>query len=522
MRFIVQPDRRSVSAQEHPGAVLVPDSWNDYGYRTSYDLWYCPEGLRPYKLGRFKIARGDQETGPSALAPGEYEDEIPRAGAIDWYSLGQDDLYYEGIRKLGDEVREQILVGLWDIAFSLDRFAEAQEHHVVRTSLLRGIDPKTVRNQYHRIATGGARLTEFRFHYHFPTASAQPGPADRPRKSLTFEVEPNSAPPSNIHVLIGRNGVGKTSMLRELAWLALRPQHQDQQGFGRIEYLPTSTAPAGEPFVNVLSVSFSAFDAFRDLTSAGPGYTYVGLVDETAEGPRPKERGQLTKEFLDSLSEIAAAGRFARWRECVSMLHQDRHLPEFLTSDLVDSDPKFPAVIDERKIQYLAHEFSQLSAGHAIVLLTLARLVQMVAEQSLVLIDEPEAHLHPPLLSAFVRALSNLLSERNGVAVVATHSPVVLQEVPRACVYKLIRSGERRRARRPSIETYGENVGVLTHEIFGLEVMESGFYAEIEKAVADLDSYDEVLARFHDQLGGEARGLVRILLATKEAEGDDA
>lgn len=47
------------------------------------------------------------------------------------------------------------------------------------------------------------------------------------------------------------------------------------------------------------------------------------------------------------------------------------------------------------------------------------------------LIDEPEGHLHPPLLSAFVRALSELLVNRNGVAIIATHSPVVLQEVPR-------------------------------------------------------------------------------------------
>jgi hypothetical protein len=36
----------------------------------------------------------------------------------------------------------------------------------------------------------------------------------------------------------------------------------------------------------------------------------------------------------------------------------------------------------------------------------------------------------PPLLAAMMRALSDLLVDRNGVAVVATHSPVVLQEVP--------------------------------------------------------------------------------------------
>jgi predicted ATP-dependent endonuclease of OLD family len=78
--------------------------------------------------------------------------------------------------------------------------------------------------------------------------------------------------------------------------------------------------------------------------------------------------------------------------------------------------------------------FGALSTGHKIVLLTITRLVETVDERSIVLFDEPEAHLHPPLLSALIRALSELLISRNGVAIVATHSPVVLQEVPRTCV----------------------------------------------------------------------------------------
>ncbi|MEK5757114.1 AAA family ATPase, partial [Acinetobacter variabilis] len=74
--------------------------------------------------------------------------------------------------------------------------------------------------------------------------------------------------------------------------------------------------------------------------------------------------------------------------------------------------------------------FGQLSSGHKIVLLILTRLVETVDEATLVLIDEPESHLHPPLLSAFMSALTELLEDRNGVAIIATHSPVVVQEVP--------------------------------------------------------------------------------------------
>jgi len=154
--------------------------------------------------------------------------------------------------------------------------------------------------------------------------------------------------------------------------------------------------------------------------------------------------------------------------------------------------------------------FQRLSSGHAAVLLSITRLVEQVEEKSLVLVDEPEGHLHPPLLSAFVRALSELLTNRNGVAIVATHSPVVLQEVPRSCVWKLGRAGHDVRADRPERETFGENLGVLTREVFGLEVTQTGFHKLITD-VAQGQTYQQVIEAFGDQLGAEGRALARAI-----------
>jgi hypothetical protein len=154
------------------------------------------------------------------------------------------------------------------------------------------------------------------------------------------------------------------------------------------------------------------------------------------------------------------------------------------------------------------------------VLLTISRLIELVEEKSLVLIDEPEGHLHPPLLSAFIRALSDLLIDRNGVTIIATHSPVVLQEVPKRCVWILNRSGASARADRPEAETFGENVGVLTREIFGLQVVRTGFHRMIAEAAVGR-SYDEVLEFFAGNLGAEGRGLARVLtLIPPEATAD--
>jgi ABC-type sulfate/molybdate transport systems ATPase subunit len=172
----------------------------------------------------------------------------------------------------------------------------------------------------------------------------------------------------------------------------------------------------------------------------------------------------------------------------------------------------------QRRIESL---FRRLSSGHKIVLLTITRLVELVVERTLVILDEPEAHLHPPLLSAFTRTLSHLLKQQNGVAIIATHSPVVLQEVPKLCVWKLQRSGSLSKVERPEIETFGENVGVLTREIFGLEVVHSGFHQLIETVVDREEDYAAVLRAFHEQLGAEARALVHVLLATKAQEEQD-
>jgi predicted ATP-binding protein involved in virulence len=158
----------------------------------------------------------------------------------------------------------------------------------------------------------------------------------------------------------------------------------------------------------------------------------------------------------------------------------------------------------------------KMSSGHAVVLLTITRLVATVEEQTLVLIDEPESHLHPPLLSAFVRALSDLLLDRNGVAIIATHSPVVLQEVPRRCAWKINRSGLETKPLRPSVETFGENVGILTREVFGLEVVKSGFHDLLVKSVEAGGTYESIVEDYRDQLGIEARALLKALVVNRD------
>ncbi len=131
--------------------------------------------------------------------------------------------------------------------------------------------------------------------------------------------------------------------------------------------------------------------------------------------------------------------------------------------------------------------------------------------------DEPEEHLHPPLVAAFMNALSNILSFRNGVGIIATHSPVIVQEVPKRCVWILKRAGNYLLPTRPQIETYGENLGELTSEIFRFEVDKSGFHKELMEVAQKCTTYEEAKDRFQNELGKEARAILKIQMYDKEA-----
>ena len=149
-----------------------------------------------------------------------------------------------------------------------------------------------------------------------------------------------------------------------------------------------------------------------------------------------------------------------------------------------------------------------MSSGHKTVLLTITKLVEVVSDRSLVLMDEPETHLHPPLLSSFIRALSDLLQSRNAVAIIATHSPVVLQEVPSDCVQVISKSGDVIQVVRPDVETFAENVGTLTRKVFGLEIEKSGFYGLLANE-AQGATFEDVMEGFAEKVGGEGRALIR-------------
>ncbi len=491
-------------------AFLVRDNWNDWGeYRTQLYLIVFDDNGEEHRIGDVKIGQfGLGDEGVPVPLPKQFE-------ALDesYFSLGQRENYYLTLHSLGHSTRDRVLAGLRDVAADPDLFARAQEEPSMDRSLLRSVTKDAVRGRLGRLARGDAELSKYAFSY-------QSGESGGDLPPLDFAVVPRSIPPTNVHVLIGRNGVGKTHTMAQM----LRALVEDDPDAGRFVPAPGNEDPG--LFVAVVSVSFSAFDPYESLplpdtpddqlaTRSGRRIDYVGLKQVEADSGEwstsPKDLAALAKEFVASARACLSDGRANRWRLALNALEADPVFASAGVSELVRREPGASWERDARAL------FKRLSSGHKVVLITITRLVEAVEERTLVLLDEPEAHLHPPLLSAFVRALSDLLVRRNGVAIVATHSPVVLQEVPRSCAWSVRRTGTRATVERLPIETFGENVGVLTREVFGLEVTQTGFHKMLAEAVAQGLSFEDVIDTFDGQLGTEARSIARALTAARDA-----
>lgn len=493
-------------------AVLDADNWDDYSFKTTFSLTVFDETGTKVECGSVKIGFKGQpkgRTSPSLLLPLE---NLPES----FFSLGQDVEYYKSIRNnLSGTFGTSLLVALRDVVHDPKILRDAESEDVFQTSLTRGIRLSTIHGQFKRVLNGGAPLTEFKFGYR------DPGTEKTAKADLTFDVDPESKPPTNVHVLIGRNGVGKTTLLNNMIRSIVQRGTYDS-GPGKFFVRGTvDEFDLPEDFFSaVVSVSFSAFDPFKPLKdrpnrNEGVAYFYVGMKNtlaSVAEAVTLKSHTNLCRDFLDSLcSCFSVDAKKARWLSAIRRLQSDDNFADMGLAFLVDLTADAELRAQARSL------FERMSSGHAIVLLTMTRLVETVDEKTLVLMDEPESHLHPPLLSAFTRALSELLTDRNGVAIIATHSPVVVQEVPRSCVWMMERSRAAGTTARPQHETFGENVGVLTQEIFGLEVTRSGFHDMLRQAVEQGKTFEEIVEDYQGRLGFEAQALLRAMVVSRSA-----
>lgn len=497
------------------------DLWNDHKFVTQFQMVVYDDLGISHNIGDVKIGFKGQ-TKLTATYEKLDNDVFPSLGD-EYFSLGTTIKFYKNMSALG-HLGHDILKKLNDLVIKPSLIELFREEEVFSVSLLRDTSLSVIKGQYQRVLNGGKELTDFEFSYVREKAELYSG------IRLDFDVTVDSKPSTNIHAIIGRNGVGKTTLLNDMIKAVTDPSAAVGKFIDRSGWREKDMDD--EYFSSLVSVSFSAFDPFvppvdQPDPAKGTCYYYIGLKDVNKKGFH-RDIASLQDDCCKALTTcFNDTVKDKLWCKSIEDLGYDDN---FSSANLIKLRNVFFEIkhrikqqvdSDDFKANYLAEiktTLDGLSSGHAIVLLTITRLVATVQEKTLVLIDEPESHLHPPLLAAFVRALSELLLAMNGVSIIATHSPVVLQEIPKNCGWKVYRQGDSTIVDRPKVETFGENLGTLISEVFSLEVESSGFHNMLKKSVETGSSYKEILHEYQNQIGYEGRAILKALVAERDKD----
>ena len=511
MRFVVEfRSGNSPTTNRYPHAVLVQDNWDDYGYKTTFQVTLHLSADERYDLGNIKIIQTGRSSGYTEMPRRAFR-ELPASHA----SLGADLDYYETIYKLGRDVFEPYLRGLRDVAFDDEIKAGVEDSEAYQVSLLRFSGAKRTIADAARLLRADAlpaRRRSAGFKVKFKTRVARNSNAF----TIEFDFQRRGRLPNRINALIVYNGTGKTRLLSNLAIVA------SGFGYGSKKDILEDTAGRfvgnAPPFKTVVVVSYSAFDTFvipggteeekERLQDSGEifGYVYCGLRERSDDDAPDDEQAyrlrtpsEIEAEFLAALKRVREADRLENLLEVLKPLLRD---PSFQRIGLTQ-------LYANRDEEDLAELFRGLSSGHKVVLKIVTELTAHISgsEPTLVLIDEPETHLHPPLLAAFLKSVRDCLEAFDGYAIIATHSPVVLQETPAKYVHVLRRLADQNRVASPSVETFAENIGVITQEVFNLGDGSTDWH-ETLRALARRNTLEEIEEAFGRKLGFAARSYV--------------
>ncbi|NWK71140.1 AAA family ATPase [Bacillus paramycoides] len=121
--------------------------------------------------------------------------------------------------------------------------------------------------------------------------------------------------------------------------------------------------------------------------------------------------------------------------------------------------------------------FTDMSSGEQAMFDRFFPLLKLVKNNSLVLIDEPETHLHPRWLKQYVFILSQLFSSFKAHIIVATHSPLIAADVPNDCIIGLVKCPETGNIKQYNINksTLGGNQPSILNDVFRLDIQTGSF-----------------------------------------------
>lgn len=437
---------------EYPCFTLSRDSWDDFGYKTKFGLYYrlSPEESR--FVGYVKILHND-ELNTHLVIPEEFTQLSEK-----FVSLGQSFLYYTNLKDILGPSYLDFLYALRDVAFfsaffegvgncfgfkkSLIRFSEADKTFQFAKKVLAGYDYKDPINF----------IFETTLPYHNDPLSIR----------FNFGDVYDNHNLSRILAIIGKNGVGKTTVLSKLADALV---HERKDCF----------KPNYPVFSKILATSYSIFDIFFRSVRSSFNYQYCGI--QKSEGGIMDEKA-ISERRLKSLNLIIDFDREFALQSV---------LVELLGSEFVSSLSESGRRVD---IDKLLSRFTLLSSGQSMLLTMAIEILAHIRLNTLLLIDEPEIHLHPKAITKMIRIINDICKEYSSCCLMATHSSIIVQELLSKNVIILDRETDGSPVVRPMrMESMGESLTAITDEIFGRSE-EPSLYMDQMHSLASFYNYE--------------------------------
>lgn len=351
--------------------------------------------------------------------------------------------------------------------------------------------------------------------------------------SLDVKFKENNLIEDRVHCLIGKNGCGKTRLLHELI---LELANRAEPSALTSPFFDNSTSSArskieysGPDFRRVLCFSFDYESRFPSgtRTDSALEYVYTNLhFQKTSSAENAStSTGNLTRLFVDIFRNSDPIGgedtsfSKTRWQLLIEALspHIDvsaLHIPLGSVNNR--------SWVEAKKLRYIGEQASleklatvdfdtdvafldengkefPLSSGHRVFLKFAISILSFIDLGTLVIIDEPETHLHPNLVCDFMNLLYTVLQATKSVALVATHSVYVIREVPTHCahVYRIDES------KTPSesnvyLRTLGANIENISQAVFS-DTNAKKFHMKIAKSLArEQKTIDELIEKYSD------------------------
>jgi hypothetical protein len=216
--------------------------------------------------------------------------------------------------------------------------------------------------------------------------------------------------------------------------------------------------------------------------------------------------GALFAGLSIDLAEIQRLGRLGAWKKMVT------------DARLAEAEPDLAEAVESTDaVQPLLQAAAHLGAGHKTVLSALTRVLASLRNGALLLLDEPELNLHPALLAALLRVVHGWLDDFDGYGIIATHSPIVLQEIPGRNVYVLRRFGRVPRVDAYDAESFGQSLSEIAGEVFGLDERDKNYLTELRALVASGKTPEEIESGWGRPLSLGARIALRALKGGERA-----